>query len=165
MVDEDFSFEQSPAEKVTTFFGTPIKDAVVEQPALPGPEAVDELAETPMAWKELCEGMLRELHTCVEKRKFFQDREAELKAELKKFVGLDRGMIQRGEFGVEVKEVNAAKKTDYTGFLVMLKAWAEEHMGKEGRADVEKMLANNTTEGGKTLKVTPYRVGSEPSSE
>lgn len=165
MSQEDISFDETPAEKAVTFFGMPIKDAVKEPAPLPGPEQVDELAETPMAWDSLCEGMLRELHICAQKRKFYAKREKELKATAKKFIGKERGMIQRGEFGLKAEEVNKADKTDWTGFLVMLKNWAEEEMGKEGRAEVEKMLANNTTTGGKTMKMTPYSVSAGPADE
>jgi hypothetical protein len=166
MSDDEIDFTEAKpttAQKTVEFFEKPIKEAVKEP--LPGPESVDELAETPMAWNELCEGMLRELHICVEKRKFYKDREDELRADTKKFVGLDRGMIQRGAYGVEVKETSTPDRTDWVGFTVVLKAWAEEHMGKEGRAEVEKMLANNTTKGGKTLKLSPYKIGSEPKDD
>jgi hypothetical protein len=163
MVDEDFTFEQAPAEKVVTFFEKPIAEAV--QAPLPGPESVDDLAETPLAYKELCEAVLKELHGVTEKRKHFEKYEKELKEEVRRLIGKETGMIQRGAYGVQATEVNAPAKTDYVGALVMIKAWATNLIGDSAKAEIEKMVANNKTPGAKVIKITPYRVGSEPKDE
>lgn len=163
MVDEDFTFEKSPADKVTGFFGTPIKEAL-EAPLL-GPEAVDELAETPLAWDSLCEGMLRELHKCVEKRKFFKDREDELKAEAKKFLGKDRGMVQRGEYGVSVSDVQNKGAINYAAVLTAIKFYIQDQIGEEAAKEIDAIVERNRAPSFTSVKLVPYRVGSEPSDE
>ncbi len=160
MVDEDFTFEQAPAEKVVTFFGVPIKDAVKE--TLPGPEAVDALAESPMAWAELCEGMLRELHKCTEKRKFFKDREDELKAEAKKFLGKERGMVQRGQYGVSVSDVQNKGAINYAAVLTAIKFYVQDAIGDEAAKEIDEIVERNRAPSFTTVKLVPYRVGSEP---
>src|SRR5690349_20391883 len=101
--EEEISFDEEPAKQVVTFFETPIKEAVKEPAPLPGPETVDDLAETPLAYSEICEPLLKELHGCVQKRKHFAEYETQLKDEIRKLLGKELGMIQRGAYGVEAK--------------------------------------------------------------
>jgi hypothetical protein len=162
MSDDEIDFSEAKpttAQKTVEFFKEPIK------PPLPGPESVDDLAETPLAYTEICEPLLKELHGCVEKRKHFAEYETQLKDEVRKLLGKDLGMIQRGAYGVDAKETSTPSRTDWVGALVMIKAFVEDQIGKEGRAQIEKIIAQNTTPGGKTVKLVPYRVGSEPRDE
>jgi hypothetical protein len=159
----EISFDETPAEKVTAFFEKPIAEAVA--PALPGPESVDDLAETPMAWKELCEPMLKELHGVVEKRKHFTDYEKELKEEVRKFVGKDRGMVQRGAYGVKVDEVAGRTVTEWERAIIMIRYYVRDQIGEAAMKEVEKIVASCRTQGAPTVKLSPYRVGAEPKED
>jgi hypothetical protein len=160
--EQEFSFEPSDAEKVVTFF----KDSVKPEPAPTfGPQDVDNLAESPLAYTEVCEAMLKELYTVTQKRKACEEAEKGLKAELKKLLGLERGMIQRGQFGVKVADKKGRETTNWAGALTMIKCWAEEQLGKEGKAEVQKFVKQNTHEGSPTVAIQPYMVGSEPQDD
>jgi len=162
MAEEDIVFEDpTPAQKVVDFFEKPIAEAVKAH----GPEDVDNLAESPLAYTEVCEAMLKELYTVTQKRKACEEAEKGLKAELKKLLGLERGMIQRGQFGVKVADKKGRETTNWAGALTMIKCWAEEQLGKEGKAEVQKFVKQNTHEGSPTVSVTPYMVGSEPQDD
>jgi hypothetical protein len=164
MAEEEISFDETPAEKVTTFFGTPIKDAVKET-ALPGPETVDDLAETPLAYKELCEPLLRELHGCTEKRKHFEKYEKELKAETRKLLGKDLGMIQRGEYGVNAAEVAGKTVTEWERAIIMIRFYVKDQIGDAAVKEIDRIVASCRTQGSPTVKLTPYRVGAEPKED
>jgi hypothetical protein len=165
MVDENFTFEQAPAEKVTAFFGTPIKEAL-EAP-LPGPEDIDDLAETPLAYEQICEPLLKELYGVVQKRAHFEKYEKQLKEETRKLLGKDLGMIQRGAYGVDAKEVAGRTVTEWERAIIMIKFWAKDQFGdpKAGESaakEIDRIVASCKTPGSPTVKLTPYRVGAEP---
>jgi len=124
-----------------------------------GPEDVEALAETPLAYKEVCEALLKELFTVTETRKKAEKYEKELKEEFKRLVGKDRGMIQRGAFGAKVLDTKGRETTDWERFVACVKEWAHHHQGDAGKKDVEKMLMDNKWPAVPGIAVTPYRVG------
>jgi hypothetical protein len=155
---DDLSLDDAPktdAQQVIEHFS---KD-------LPGPESAEALAETPLAYSELCEPLLKELYVVVKKRKLFEKYEKELKVEVKTLSGKDRGMLQRGAFGVKLADTKGRETTDWKRFLAMVKEWAHHEMSDEGKKDVERMLANCTTTGEPGLTITPYAVGQPPEDD
>jgi hypothetical protein len=167
MSSEDIVFEDEKpalapeAKKITQFFETPIAEAVKAH----GPEDVDDLAETPLAYTAICEPMLKELYMISRKMKELAKADKRLKAELKKLLGLERGMIQRGQFGVKVTEKKGSTKTDYVGALVMIKAYVDAQIGAVGKAEVSKLVQQNTSTGDPTTSIQAYVVGQEPEDD
>lgn len=168
MSDEDIVFEDTPAlapeaKAIVEHFEKPIAEAVKPQEDMPtfGPADVDALEETPLAYKEVCEPLMREMYTVVEKRKRLEKYEGELKSEFERLVGKDRGMIQRGEYGAKVLDRKGADKTDWERFVACVKEWAHHHMGDAGKADIEKMLKDNRWPGTPSIAITPYKVGKD----
>lgn len=165
--DDDITFEEPKAaaplnqgaREVVGYFS---KELPKE---FPGPEDVEKLSETPLAWTEICEPMLKELFLITSKRKEIIKDEKNLKDELKGFLKEERGMIQRGAFGAKVSAVNGKKKTNWKDAVAAIKAWAKEQIGKDAPKEIEALVKSHTTEGEEGLTITPYMVGSEPDED
>ena len=153
---DNLSLDEAPpktdAEKAIEFFSK----------SLPGPESVDALAETPLAYTEICEPLLKELYVHTEARKEAEKNEKETKSEVRALLKLDRGMIQHGSYGVKVTDTKGRETVDWKRFVTMVKEWAHNEMGNEGKKEIDRILAQNTTTGAAGLTLTPYVVGKPP---
>jgi hypothetical protein len=164
MSDDEIDFSQAApatdAQRVVEFFKSE------EMPTF-GPEDVDALAETPLAYKEICEPLLKELHTVTERRKRIIDYEKELKEEFTRLVGAERGMVQRGAYGAKVLDTKGRKSTNWARVIISIKLWVCEQIAKDPKeaeavkAEIDRIvMANEDPTSGPGIAITPYRVGS-----
>lgn len=174
MADDEISLDEeeisldppTPTQELQQFFQKPIAEAVdlnkttmFKPGEFPGPESIEALSETPLAYKEICEPMLRELYLTVEKRKAIDTSEAQLKTEFRNLLGLDRGMIQRGAFGAKATDTKGKTTTDWKKAISDIKEYVKEQIGKESVKEITAIVAKHTKTGEPGMTITPYMVG------
>lgn len=174
MGDEEIEFDDDAPQKVAEpkpAAVTPGAKAVLEyfgngvEGPFPGPEDVEKLSESPLAYTSICEPMLKELFLLTSKRKEIIKGEKDLKEELEGFLGLERGMIQRGAFGAKVSDVKGKSKTNWKDAVAAIKAWAKEQIGKEAPGEIQRIIKEHTLTGEDGISITPYMVGSTPEED
>lgn len=160
--EEEISFDepalQAEAKAIVDHFKKEIEPTY-------GPEDVDNLAETPLAHKELNEQVLEELYRATERRKANEKSEKFLKDEVKKLCGLERGMIQRGQYGVKLVDRKDRETVEWPRFLAMVRLWAKDQLKEEGVKEINRILGACTMTLPQAPAITPYVVGGQVSED
>ena len=113
----------------------------------------------PLAYTELCEGILREGFLLTEKRKELVDAEKDLKDEVKVFLGKERGLIARGMYAVEAKESKGRETVKWEDLFGAIESWAVGEIGPEAKALLAKLRAQFTKVGDPILSVEFKKIG------
>lgn len=125
----------------------------------PGPEDVDALAEPGVKLtqqhKALTEELLSEYHLVSEMADVATKRKAELREAILQHLGKERGLICRGGYAVEAKDVAARKSVKWDKAV---KEFLFEQFDKDGEEVFAPYLAKHTTEGEPSVRIDVKRI-------